>query len=465
MKNSLVSLFFLICVSGFLFIACSKKDSSSTDSAVAGRLSSLSVSSLSQKGNETIRTAKTITHVMAVSPSTGNTERFVGAVSSDGTFSLGITSGKPYIIVFIAQDGTLTGPDMVVGTVKTSSHDLDTLPFAQAASADLGDVTVDGGTGEATMTTSISDLISTLGLTSAEADYIGNVDQLALRLSNPDVDSNGVIDSLEGKEFSMDWHVRGDTLLSGTQITMDDIKDQYADASTTTVSWTLTSAYVLYPSSFDSTTYVSSSALANGATFTYAGSAVAPTSYSALAFGDTSGWGADYNMASQEMGASDAVATFVYNLPGSGHTLTFSHVRTKTKAQLSAEGVILPFIKLNTSGGYFTGIDYKWMKRTGSTWTMATVAEVNLLVQSQGAYLGLYTAKSTGVEDGLFFTIPAAEASGTLTIAQAQNTNVSDPTHLTMASFCSSAMSYDDKLGLRIFAGAPAPNGGVATCY
>lgn len=469
LKNIIILLMSLI-----FGLSCSSNNSDSStaatiDSSVTGKLSSLNVSSLRPLGGIQTYSTKTITHVMAVSPSTGNVARYVSAVDADGRFSLGLSSGKPYIIVFIAQDGVLSGPDMIVGIVKVTANDLDTLPLVAAATVSLGDVSVNGTNSQATPSTTVSDLLSSLGMTSAEASYIGSVDDLALRLANPDVNNSGVIDANEGLSFSMDWHVRATTLKADSSyLRLSDIENAFPAASDVVLSWSLASGYAVYPTSFDDSNYVGNSgvdtSLTGGASFLATGTAVAATSMSGGTFGSSRQWGPDYNMATQEIGASDAASTFTYTLGTTGKVLKFSNVRTKTKAQLNADGVMIPFIKMDTSGGKLTGISYKWMKRSGSTWADATATEVGLIVQSSGAFLHLYTAKSAGVQDGLGFTIPATSATGTIAVSEAYNTNVADITNLSLNSFCSVALSYDDKMGLRLFAGSPTANSGVTTC-
>ena len=456
-----------------LALACTKNDSttgSSTNSSVGGKLSSVSVSSVVSKGGVQTMSTKTITHVMAVSPSAGNAERYLATVASDGTFNLALNAGKPYMIVFIAQNGTLTGPDMIVGTVKVAANGLDTLPIAQAGAVELGDVSVtnSSSTANATVSTSVSDLLSDLGVSSSEATYIGNVDDLALRLANPDVDVNGVIDATEGKSFGMDWHIRANTKLSGTDLKITDIENAFANEANVTLDWTLGSGYAVYPTSFDNVDYASggSNTLQNSGAFAASGTAITQTSYSGGTFSSSRQWGPDYAMNTQELGASDAAATFTYTLGTSGKVLKFSNVRTKTKAQLNAEGVMLPFIKINTSSSKITGIGYKWMKRTGSGWSEASAAEVSLLVQDSGAYLTLYTQKGSGVEYGLSFTIPATSATGTINIGDSgfRSTGVSNTANVALTDVCSAALSYDDKMGLRIFAGAPTKADGVTAC-
>lgn len=458
----------VISLLGIGFIACNKKGDdnsgggSTTNSAFSGRLTSL-VASVYGKNGVGILSTKTITHVMAVSPATANFERYVAEVGSDGSFNLGVNSGKPYVLVFISKGAGLTGPDMIVSTVKISGNDLDSLAIASATTVTLGDVTANATSTNASISTSVTDLLANLGISSTEASLIGSMDDLALRLANPDVDMNGEIDALEGKSFGMDWHVRADTLKSGSSLLLTDVENQFATASVISLQWTLASAYAVYPKSFDDVDYIANSGvsttLQNGGAFSATGTAISATSMSGGTFSDSRQWGPDYNMSSVEMGGSDAAATMTFTLGSTAKQLRYSNVRTKTKAQLNAEGVLLPFVKINTSGGYITGIDYKWMKKSGTTWEQATATEVGLLVQSSGAYLKLYTQKSSGVENGISFTIPATAATGTISVGGEgfQSTGVTNPSTVTLSAICSTAMSYDDKMGLRLFAGAPQP--------
>ncbi len=474
MKNKLkvLGLLSTVAVGSFLMNACSSggsgSDAASTNSTVAGKLTSVTVSSMSDVG---AMAAKTITHIMAVSPSTSNAERYVSAVASDGSFSLGINSGKPYIIVFVSQDDVLTGPDMIAGIVRVAANELDTLPLAQAGAVNLGDISVDGSTGEATPSTTVATLLETLGVTSSEASYIGGMDDLALRLANPDIDGNGVIDALEGKRFSMDWHIRALTKLNGNDLLTTDIKNQFADPTKVTLEWILGSAYAVYPKSFDDVDYVANSGvdttLQNGGAFAATGTGVSATSMSGGTFSDMRQWGPDYDMTSQELGASDTAATFKYTLGSSSKVLTYSNVRTRKISDLNAEGMVLPFIQINTNDDdQITGISYKWMKKELAEWVQATATEVGLIAQDDAATLTLYTEKSSGVEKGLSFKIPSTSATGTINVGGSGfiNVSVTNPTNVTLDDVCSSALSYDDKMGLRLFAGAPMAKLGVTAC-
>lgn len=460
---------FLLIIST-LMTACSGSDSS-TDSSIKGTLAASSTK-IGNFGPTSI-TPGTVTHIMAVSPSTSNPRRYVAAVKSDNTFSLSLSSGVPYIIVFVAQNGDLVGPDMIVGTVNVSANGLDTLPIAQAADLDLGEVDINTSaqTANATISTSVDELEEALGITSDEATYIGGLDDLALRLANPDVDGNGIIDALEDKKFSLDWHVRADTKLGGNDLLITDIQDAFQTGLS--LQWNLGSAYAVYPRSYDDINYVpnSGTTAVNGGGFLSTGTSEAHTSLSGGIFGDMRQWGPDYNLITGELGSSDAVGTFTYSLSG-GKVLTFSNVRTKTVAELNADGVLLPFIKINTTGSgaaetkTITGISYIWKKLSQDSWVNATETEISLLVQKSGAHLNLSTFRQSGDERGLSFSIPSTSANGTINIGDSGSSSVgvSDPSNVTIADICSTALSYDDKMGLRLFAGAPKPHSGTTPC-
>lgn len=477
----------------FTLQGCGSSDegggASGGDFAFSGRLASMSTTAAVRLPNATSRAVseKTITHVMAISPESANPERFVSTISADGAFSLNVDSGKPYVFVFIAGAQDYTGPDMIAGVVRVPANGLDTLAPVAAGASDLGTVTVDGTAQSATVSTSVSDLLGTLGITAAEATFLGTIDDLSLRSANPDVDGNGVIDSLEGKSFNMDWHVRADmnVAVGGARAKFSDVVNKYL--SSPELNFSLSSGYAVYPTSFASGTCPSASgmstALAAGCSFdikNLAGTASVLSSWTNNSFsggsfggGDSTQWGPDYSAAAspiQEMPGSDGTGVqMVYGLPG-GKTLTFWNVKTRSRASLTADGTVIPFLKLNTSDntatGTMTSIDYKWMKISGGAWTQATAAEVALIVNENGGFAAFYTKKASGTEEGFSFTIPRSSPTGT--IAWDSGIRATGATAVlataTPNTFCSSAVSYDDKLGLRIFAGSFEANTGVTQC-
>ncbi len=437
---------------------------------------------------------QTVTHVMAINPGSSNPRRVVAEVNpTTGAFSLELDPGRPYVLVFIATGNGLTGPDMIAGIFKIVSNDLDVVAPTAEGKADLGTVTLDGSTQQVTVSQSfsLSNFLASLGISADEAEYLGSIDNVSLRAANPDVDGNGQIDALEGVSFNQDWHIRANTKIGadGENATFADITGAYLNTSgdqVATLEFNLGSAYAVYPSSYDSSVCPASSGvsseLATGCAFglTKAGVDDLNTwpqhSFSGGTFGGetTRQWGPDYDLTAtsgQDLpGSSGYSVTMAYTLPN-GHTLTFSHIRTRSKTTLTQDGVIMPFLKINTTdntvNGVITSINYKWMKLQSGHWVDASLNEVELVVNENGGYVAFYTAKSSGNEEGIGFTIPRSSTSGTIPWASSSVTRSGAApalTSLTPNSFCSSAVSYDDQLGLRIFAGGLAPNPGVTIC-
>lgn len=456
-------------------------NNSSTNFTIAGKSSSPTIfGPMTLADSRTMFVAKTITHVMAVSPMGGGlAERFISTVDSAGSFSLPVKSGKPYLIVFIAKNSGLTGIDMIAGTLKTG--ELDSLAPLAAGSTDLGNVSVDGTTRLATMTLGLTELLASLSLSSDAATYLGGVDDLALRLANPDVDGNGEIDFLENKNYSLDFHMRGTVKVGSVDATLDDVATTFLP-SNSTITMTLSTPMAVYANSFDSTDYIGSggSSLANGGdykVFTSAGNDVTANwsndGFSGGTFSDMRQWGPNYNHSNTHElpGSGVNAVTLKWTLGASGQTLTFSNVKTKTSSQITQNGMILPFFHFNTSDSSATGtiqsIAYEWRKLSSGTWVAATLEEVSLAVGSSGGYLMLYTQKGSGIENGVAVTFPKTTVAGTISWNTTEITHhpgVSDLSVLTPRSFCSTALSYDDQLGLRIFGGGVAPGSGVTIC-
>jgi hypothetical protein len=405
---------------------------------------------------------------MAVDPESASPKRSLAAIASDGSFSLSVEAGRPYVLVFI--DDSAVGTDMVVAIFRAQT--LDTIaPADNATSADLGDVQVDAASQTASAGVSYDALLEQLGLSADAALFLGAIDDLSLRYANPDIDGDGVLDIEQDHHFSLDFHVRANMRrgATGANLTVADITDKFfddaGDAIATPV-FNLTSIYALYPASFDATAYVQMNGqtptLQNGAAYavTQADGSTpsANTSFSALGFGDTSGWGADYDYGhapSLELpGSGGSPATIVYTLGATGTRLTFSNVVTRTRASLTDSGSLCVFTKLNTAGGQVQSIDYRWMKRVSATsWVPATAEEIAVTIGSDGGYVSVHRLPSWSNESGV--KIPA-QPSGTV----AWTGGAMSPNDI-----CGMAVSYDDKLGLRHFEGGVDPNPGVSCSF
>ncbi len=411
-----------------------------------------------------------ITHVMAVNVETAAPERFLSRVAPDGSFTLEVIPGHNYVLVFV--DDTRIGTDMAVAVFRQGV--LDSLQPTEEGAVDLGAMTVDAGV--ATPGISFEALIDALGLSADDAEYLGAIDDLSLRYANPDHDADGVIDMLQpGHEFLLDFHLRSNMLsAAGQPLRVSDMTDKFLPTDAV-ADFNLGSIYALFPRSYDATPYVNQGGwpggLIAGATFAAtedgALAASTPISYSGLGYGDWNGFGPDYDWKGQELPGSDGVpATLAYTLGGSGHTLTFPNLITRTHASLTAEGVLVPFIRLDVGEGrYIQSLSYQWMKRAAGAWTVATASEVALVVNQNGGFAGFYR----GAKDNrISFQIPVDPPSGTIpwTPEATAEQNVGDVLVLETEpnDLCSMAVSYDDKLGLRLFVGGVWANEGVAAC-
>jgi len=410
--------------------------------------------------------ARTVTHVMAVNPESANADRTLAAVGADGSFTLSVDIGKPYVFVFV--DDTAVGADMVVAMFRAQT--LDTVAPQLAGHLDFGTTTVDPATQTASVGISYDALLSGLGLSAAAAEYLGSVDDLSLRYANPDIDGDGVIDLEQDRHYGLDFHVRSNLRLGSAtarNLTIDDITDQFAadsGADVATPVFNLTSAYVMYPASMDATQYVAqngppATAPQNGGVFTVTqadGSLpFAPTSFSGVSSG-VGMWGADYDYDAvpglELPGSGGSPATFAYTLGAIGRTLTFTNVVTRTRASLTDSGTLAIFVRLVTTDQQYSSIDYQWMKRASATsWVPATADEIALTISGGGGYLSFHRLPAWSNEFGA--QVPAQPSGSIPWTFPATGPD----------DICGFAVSYDDKLGLRHFIGGVDANAGV-TC-
>jgi hypothetical protein len=431
---------------------------------ISGQLVETHSAALSTAGVETA-SGHRITHVMAVDPESASPNRVLAAVGTDGHFSLDVNFGHPYVLVFL--DASARGTQMVVAVFRART--LDTLaPLSQGDIA-LGQVTAKDGV--ATASVPYEDLLRQMGLSAAGAEVLGAIDDLSLRYANPDIDGDGTIDIAQDHQFQLDFHLRAQMVAGEDRrhLQVADITDQWLPESgpgAPIPDFNLGSIYAIYPAAYDGTSYVNFGAgaatLQNGAAFTatYADGSTAPagSSFSPLQYGDRTGWGPDYNWSaspSLEMpGSSGQPVTLTFTLGASGHTLTFPNVLTRTHASLASYNTPVPFLRLDTSDGHLAAVEYRWMKRTADgAWIPCTAEELDLVVGDRGAFLGI---SHGGSKENRVEVPVGRQPAGTVPWTGPA---------VAPADICSMALSYDDKLGLRLFVGGVEANEGTPGCY
>lgn len=155
------------------------------------------------------------THVMAVSPVAGDLVKVV-APTVDGTFSLEVEIDRPYVLVFL--DAGQRGAEMVRGILRADS--LDTFVPTVRGDIELGNISIDNR--EATMAGSSEDLDYALGLTRGTLATLGGIDDIALRYANPDIDGDGMIDTIQGIAPRLEVHAEYTLSARGREATARD---------------------------------------------------------------------------------------------------------------------------------------------------------------------------------------------------------------------------------------------------
>lgn len=407
--------------------------------------------------------AKRVTHVMGVTPSSQNTRRVVSQVAANGTFSLDLDPARLWVLVFV--DATKIGSDMIVGVFRAKG--LDTLAPSKKGDADLGDVTAKDGAADGSLP--YDDLLAAMGVDPASALFLSSIDDMCLRVVNPDVDGNGKIDALEtsAADYRLDFHVQF-AMQTDQPVTVADLTGAFLP-DTVTLRYGGTGIYTSFmrsrfpagwePSrwaSFDEDVhYAPMGGMGPGSPLvTPAGMNVAAADLA------TSGYG--------EFASVGLMATPGFDLPQGSYrfgvgptTLTFTNVRTATDAQLqAAESFIMPYVRLVKTDPTCIAacsirtIDYEWRKRTDAGWVRATAGEIALVAGDQGGFLSIRLGNDPMKNIG--FTIPKETVTGTVpwgtAITQDAATKAA-AVDATTSDLCHVGLSYDDKLGMRYFGG------------
>lgn len=437
--------------------------SASSDFEVKGQLASLQVGGLQLEKNAI---SGTVTDVMAVNPQTGSASCKTASVDSNGSFKVNLTGKKPWFFYFFNR--AKRGSSMFLGRFISSK--MNTLvPASKTGSMDLGRVTINASEETATSEKSHSDILSGLGLDSSTAAAIEKLDPVARRYRNPDVDDDGQVDcSSSNSQYYLDFHVRFDMKINGSRAAVNNIIDNYLSDTATTVFYTGTGIYVAYPKTFSSATSGKVKFTDSSITTSEAGSVAAGTEISSItenAFGDNYSYGANTTNTS-ELPSGEIVFTF------GSKTLTFSDVKTPLLSEITAPtGRIFPFVKFNktsstcTSSCTLSGISYKWLKKTDSGWTAATLSELSLITADKSGYLSFRVDGNSSKTVG--FTIPSTSLDGTINW-ESGNASLSGVTEaqfkaLTNDQVCHLGLSYDDQLGMRYFEGIQNSNGACSS--
>lgn len=468
--------FFILSVFFVCLAACGGSSSSTTSSGgggssgddetgfqVTGQYSSSGTASINANTNFVLYQVTADddepTDIIAVSPETGNVTCKEVDLEDDGSFDFRLTSGRPWFFYFINR--LRSGSNMFLGRFKTDT--LDTLlPNSSTGSTNLGTITLDTDTGLATSDTDHDQIVEDLEIDSDTADSIGEIDDVARRYSNPDMDGDGEIDCGQSNHsFFLDFHVRFNMLNDGTNnVEVNDLLGSYYNESTMVTDYSSTGVYIAYPTDFSSAASGTVTFVDSSVTTEEAGAVTANTEISDItenAFTGYYGYGVN-TTSSSELPSGTIVYAF------GDKEITFSDVETPALSEITAPtGRVFPFVKFNktdstcTSSCTLSGLSYKWMKKTATGWEAATLEELGLIVadgDSTGS-LGFRVGGDESKQVDFKFEKTSLEAtidwdsSGT----QVNLTGVTDAEFeaLTETDICHIGLSHDDKLGMRYF--------------
>jgi hypothetical protein len=387
-----------------------------------------------------------ITHVIAINPSSQNRERIVIPIGGNGSFKFSPKPHQLYVIVFI--NNSKIGAEKIVGFFRSDT--LDGLASAvEDGEVNLGELLHSGEIFSSSI--KHTDLLASLGLGDEIARALGKEDDICLRYINPDIDGDGILDAEQpDRDLRLDFHVGYNMKVLGNMARVDSIVGAYLP-DTVDLDYVGTGVYSSFPARFYNGSFI-------GASVTLGNTPATTTDITGPNYGD-------YLSLGPYIKSGTTIPQGTYLFKFGGKTLTFTRVATRTDAEFkAATGIIMPFIKINQtdpscqiSSGSCTlaSIDYKWMKRTASNWIPATLQELKLFVSDGGGYVSFRKNNQASATIGI--TLPISSMSGTINWKGA-NANLGGVTAEAMEAMSSShichlGLSYDDKLGMRIFSG------------
>ncbi|KAF0133696.1 MAG: hypothetical protein FD145_1155 [Candidatus Saganbacteria bacterium] len=367
MNKKIIPVVVLICVFllGLIIYGCGKiannAASTSTTSGnytVSGKVGTITTSGLNASANNTV------THIVAIGADNNKT---LITPESNGTFSLQLSSGQPYVFGFFNKTGsTIT----LLGYLKKSDYDWDSLPIISptGSSTNLGTVEINTTSAEAIPSINITSLIAEMNMTAATADLYGKIDDSLAALTNLDLDGNGEFDFNENKNYLFQTFIG--MYDSGNPATgeVDSMIDGYNDT------------YIPRPSFYQ----IYFSGLGSGDTRT-AGTSATLTTPSAIggattqtaaigATSDGNGWTLFFTSVS----TPEIAPSGTYTVRIGTTTYTINNFKASDVVAIgSNNNIVFPVFHLVTnSAGKITTVQYKWKKLVNGVVAAADAAEV-----------------------------------------------------------------------------------------
>jgi hypothetical protein len=307
----------------------------------------------------------------------GTTVNNIVAISSDGTvaqattsgsdFSLNLDKGKPYII------GLLNGTS-IVGLYKAdSTTGMHSFPIsANSTDINLGTVSLNGSDALGSITSST--LLQDLGLSQSIATAYGIMDIAMTRLSNVDVDGNGVIDHQENKSYSigLDYEFDGNNSFSA-------IQGAWSDHTAIT--------YKGYEYYFWANPDMPSANWSGAALHTPATVNGLNDQAPCWNVSDSSGRNLNFFCGgSATTPATPPAGTYTVTVDST--VLTFKNVNSQT-IDSNLYNIYMPQIRLTMANGKITNIEWQWWKKLNDgSWVQPSDAELSTVLNNAGYEIG-----------------------------------------------------------------------------
>lgn len=322
---------------------------------------------------------------------------FILATKSGSSFSLSLPQGKYYLIAFLSGTSVVATyqADPNVGTTGWTA-----LPVSGASrDVDLGTVSIAtpaSGNTAAVGTTPPATVATTLGLAPGLSGVVGTWDAAMQRLTNIDVDGDGVFDFQQGRRYDMTLHYEFNPNSSFAAI-----QGVYGDASATTYSgygywfnvsgvsglnWacaTLTAPVAITSVGSASDPYNQSCGNVQSNTECYNSASGSGTSVNFYCGGGS----ATGNIATAP--ATPPAGTYVVK-PDASHTYTFVGVSSQSIDATNLYNIYVPSVELTMTGSQVTGLAYRWYKHDPATgsWVQPGDAELSAIMGSITYELG-----------------------------------------------------------------------------
>jgi hypothetical protein len=326
-----------------------------------------------------------VTHIVAIG-ATG--ARYLADYSSaEGTFSLGVNKGCPYVVGFYNRSG---GQITLLGYLKQDQLGWDSLPIIEPTvdATDLGTVEVFPASLEATPSVNLNSLISQMNMDLDVAQYYGQIDDPLSVLTNLDVDGNGEFDFTESVGY-----------LFEAKIGMGPGPGPATGQIGNMLNGSYNHGFRPKPQCFvllfaaargASVPPGGSTATLNFPCLVYNGSSQFQSSTASVEGMSGGGWTAAFDgdsvpsvlITSPEVLPSGTYTIQVSGGWNSGRPYTFMNVQGTQVVKVGAtDKIIFPALNLVTSpAGYITTVNYKWLMLENGAVRDATLAELKAVI-------------------------------------------------------------------------------------